>query len=70
MTALIAAAARRRQIRLAYQCWEFMDTAGLEKNTYHYNAMISVAEKSKNLRTALDLLKEMDSRGIAKNEVT
>uniref|UniRef100_A0A7S3P439 Pentacotripeptide-repeat region of PRORP domain-containing protein n=2 Tax=Amphora coffeiformis TaxID=265554 RepID=A0A7S3P439_9STRA len=70
MTALIAAAARRRQIRLAYACWEFMDAARLEKNTYHYNAMISVAEKSKNLRHALDLLKEMDQRGIAKNEVT
>ena len=46
------------------------EQAGLEKNTYHYNAMISVAEKSKNLRHALDLLKEMDQRGIAKNEVT
>lgn len=70
MTALIAAAARRRQIRLAYACWEFMDQARLEKNTFHYNAMISVSEKSKNLRQALDLLKEMDQRGIAKNEVT
>lgn len=70
MTALIAAAARRRQIRLAYACWEFMDQARLEKNTFHYNAMISVSEKSKNLRQALDLLKEMDQRSIAKNEVT
>lgn len=70
MTALIAAAARRRQIRLAHACWEFMDRVGLDKNTYHYNAMISVAEKSKNLRHAMDLLKEMDQRGIAKNEVT
>lgn len=70
MTALIAAAARRRQIRLAYACWDYMDVARLEKNTYHYNAMISVAEKGKNLRHALDLLKEMDQHGIAKNEVT
>jgi pentatricopeptide repeat protein len=70
MQALIAAAARRRQIRLAFACWEYMDTARLEKNTYHYNAMISVAEKSKNLRHALDLLREMDQRGIPKNEVT
>lgn len=70
MTALIAAAGRRRQIRLAFACWDFMDQVGLEKNTYHYNAMISVAEKSKNLRHALDLLKEMDQRGIEKNEVT
>ena len=70
MTALIAAAARRRQIRLAYACWDFMDQARLEKNTYHYNAMVSVSEKGKNLRHALDLLKEMDQRGIAKNEVT
>eukprot|EP00523_Entomoneis_sp_CCMP467_P016190 CAMPEP_0168783450 /NCGR_PEP_ID=MMETSP0725-20121227/9697_1 /TAXON_ID=265536 /ORGANISM="Amphiprora sp., Strain CCMP467" /LENGTH=929 /DNA_ID=CAMNT_0008833437 /DNA_START=237 /DNA_END=3026 /DNA_ORIENTATION=+ len=70
MTALIAAAARRRLIRLAQTCWRFMDKAGLEKNVFHYNAMISVTEKDKNLRAALDLLKEMDDRGIEKNEIT
>eukprot|EP00522_Entomoneis_paludosa_P007935 CAMPEP_0172447950 /NCGR_PEP_ID=MMETSP1065-20121228/7079_1 /TAXON_ID=265537 /ORGANISM="Amphiprora paludosa, Strain CCMP125" /LENGTH=973 /DNA_ID=CAMNT_0013199323 /DNA_START=426 /DNA_END=3348 /DNA_ORIENTATION=- len=70
MTALIAAAARRRLIRLAQTCWRFMDKAGLEKNVFHYNAMISVTEKDKNLRAALDLLKEMDERGIEKNEIT
>ncbi|KAL7559726.1 hypothetical protein ACA910_003311 [Epithemia clementina (nom. ined.)] len=70
MTALIAAAARRRLIRLAQTCWRFMDKAGLEKNVFHYNAMISVTEKDKNLRAALDLLQEMDDRGIEKNEIT
>jgi pentatricopeptide repeat protein len=70
MTAVIAAAARRRQVRLAQQCWEWMDRVGMEKNVYHYNSMISVMEKDKNFREAMNLLKEMESRNIPKNEVT
>jgi pentatricopeptide repeat protein len=70
MTAIISAAARRRQIRLAHECWEWMDRARIPKNVYHYNSMISVTEKDKNYREALELLKQMEQKGIAKNEVT
>jgi pentatricopeptide repeat protein len=70
MTALISGAARRRQMRLAQACWEYMDARRLEKNVYHYNSMISVAEKNKDYRMALSLMEEMSRRHIEKNEVT
>jgi pentatricopeptide repeat protein len=70
MTAIISAAARRRNIQLAYSCWDWMDECKLEKNVYHYNSMISVMEKDKDFRSALDLLEEMTRRRIKKNEVT
>jgi len=70
LTAIIATAARRRNIGLAHTCWEWMDRAGMEKNVFHYNSMISVMEKDRNYQGALDIMKEMSDRNIAKNEVT
>ena len=70
MTALISVAARRKNIGLGYAVWDWMDYAGLSKNTFHYNSMISVTEKARNYQRALDLLKEMTDRNVAKNEVT
>ena len=70
LTALISSAARRRNVKLAQLFWEWMDEAGVPKNTFHYNSMISATEKSRNFRQALALMKEMERRGIAKNEVT
>jgi len=69
-TAILTAAARQRNVRLAETFWVWMDHRKLEKNTFHYNSMISVCEKGKNYRKTLDLLKEMTDRKIAKNEVT
>lgn len=70
MTALIAMAARERNIRLAHDIWYWMDRAKLEKNIFHYNSMISVAEKARNFREGLDLMREMDDKRVSKNEVT
>jgi pentatricopeptide repeat protein len=55
---------------MAGMIWSWMDGAGVEKNTFHYNSMISATEKSRNYRQALALLREMEQRKIPKNEVT
>ena len=48
-----------------------MDTQDdLEKNIFHYNAMISVTEKAKDFRAALNFLREMKDKKVPKNEVT
>lgn len=70
MTAILSSAARKRHIRLARACWDHMDQAGMDKNVFHYNAMISVFEKDRKLGEALNLLKEMERKNISKNEVT
>lgn len=70
MTALISVAARRKNIGLGHAVWDWMDHAGISKNTFHYNSMISVTEKARDYQRALGLLKEMKERKIAKNEVT
>jgi pentatricopeptide repeat protein len=70
MTALISVAARRKNIGLGHAVWDWMDQAGIPKNTFHYNSMISVTEKARDYQRALDLLKEMKERKIPKNEVT
>jgi pentatricopeptide repeat protein len=49
---------------------QWMDARKMEKNTFHYNAMISVTEKAQDYRRALALLNEMSKRGVEKNEVT
>ena len=69
-TALISSAARRRNVKMAHMVWDWMDEAGLQKNTYHYNSMISVGEKAKNHRQSLALMREMEAKNIPKNEVT
>jgi len=70
LTALISSAARRRNLHMAQIIWDWMDVAGVEKNTFHYNSMISATEKSKNFRHALALMREMEAKRIPKNEVT
>jgi hypothetical protein len=65
-TAIISAGGRQRNIRLAENVWRWMDVAGLEKNVFHYNAMMSAV----GYRQTLTLLQEMTDRKIAKNEVT
>jgi pentatricopeptide repeat protein len=70
LTALISIAARRKNIGLGYAAWDWMDHAGIAKNTFHYNSMISVTEKARDYQHALALLKEMKERNIKKNEVT
>jgi hypothetical protein len=65
-TAVISAGARQRNMRLAENVWRWMDRAGLEKNTFHYNAMMSAV----GFRQTLTLLQEMTDRKIDKNEVT
>lgn len=70
LTALISSAARRRNVHMAGLIWAWMDVAGVEKNTFHYNSMISATEKSRNYRQALALMREMEKKNIPKNEVT
>lgn len=70
MTAILSNLARRRNVGIALSVWQWMDSAGIEKNVFHYNAMISVCEKTKDHRRAMQLLDEMDSKGIRKNQVT
>jgi pentatricopeptide repeat protein len=70
LTALISIAARRKNIGLGHAAWDWMDHAGIAKNTFHYNSMISVTEKARDYQYALALLQEMKDRGIMKNEVT
>jgi hypothetical protein len=65
-TAIISAGARQRNMRLSENVWKWMDRAGLEKNTFHYNAMMSAV----GFRQTLTLLQEMTDRKIDKNEVT
>jgi pentatricopeptide repeat protein len=70
LTALISIAARRKNIGLGHAAWDWMDHAGIAKNTFHYNSMISVTEKARDYQHALALLQEMKERNIKKNEVT
>lgn len=70
ITAIISTLARRRKMGIALGVWQWMDQAGIEKNVFHYNALISVCEKVKDNQRALRLLDEMEERKISKNEVT
>lgn len=70
VTAILSQLARRRNIHVAVQVWDWVDSAGIEKNVYHYNTMISVCEKVKDHRRAMSLFQEMHRRNIPKNEVT
>jgi pentatricopeptide repeat protein len=70
ITAILSQLARRRKIGIANAVWDWMDSAGIEKNVYHYNTMISVCEKTKDHRRAMQLFHEMERRSIQKNEVT
>lgn len=70
VTAIISNLARRRNLRLASTVWDWIDSIGIKKNTFHYNSMISVCEKVRDYKRALKLLDEMKEKGVAKNEVT
>ena len=70
VTAIISNLARRRNLRLANTVWDWIDSVGIKKNTFHYNSMISVCEKVRDYRKALNLLDEMRQKGVPKNEVT
>ena len=70
ITAILSQLARRRKVGLANAVWDWMDSAGIEKNVYHYNTMISVCEKVKDHRRAMQLFKEMERGNIQRNEVT
>ena len=69
-TAILSQLARRRKIGVANALWDWMDSAGVEKNVFHYNTMISVCEKTKDHHRAMQLFHEMERKGIQKNEVT
>ena len=70
VTAIISNLARRRNLRLATIVWDWIDSVGIKKNTFHYNSMISVCEKVRDYNKALQLLDEMQRKGVEKNEVT
>jgi pentatricopeptide repeat protein len=70
VTAIISNLARRRNLRIANEVWNWMDQIGIDKNTFHYNSMISVCEKVRDYNRALRLLNEMEEKKVAKNEVT
>jgi pentatricopeptide repeat protein len=70
VTAIISNLARRRNLRIANAVWDWIDSIGIDKNTFHYNSMISVCEKVRDYAKALRLLDEMKERKVAKNEVT
>lgn len=70
VTAIISNLARRRNLRLASIVWDWIDSVGIKKNTFHYNSMISVCEKVRDYNKALQLLDEMQRKGVEKNEVT
>lgn len=70
VTAIISNLARRRNLRLATIVWEWIDSVGIKKNTFHYNSMISVCEKVRDYNKALQLLEEMEKERVDKNEVT
>ncbi|KAG7356453.1 PPR: pentatricopeptide repeat domain containing protein [Nitzschia inconspicua] len=70
VTAIISNLARRRNLRIANAVWDWIDSIGIDKNTFHYNSMISVCEKVRDYNKALRLLAEMSDKKVAKNEVT
>jgi pentatricopeptide repeat protein len=70
VTAIISNLARRRNLRIANAVWDWIDSIGIDKNTFHYNSMISVCEKVRDYNKALRLLDEMSEKKVAKNEVT
>lgn len=70
VTAIISNLARRRNIKLASTVWDWIDSVGIKKNTFHYNSMISVCEKVRDYKRALRLLDEMKQKSVPKNEVT
>jgi pentatricopeptide repeat protein len=70
VTAIISNLARRRNLRLASAVWDWIDSVGIRKNTFHYNSMISVCEKVRDYNKALGLLDEMKEKHVQKNEVT
>jgi pentatricopeptide repeat protein len=70
LTAILSNLARRRKIGIALSVWQWMDTADIRKNVFHYNSLISVCEKMKDNKRALRLMDEMREKGIPKNEVT
>jgi pentatricopeptide repeat protein len=72
ITAILSQLGRRRQMRVAYQVWSWMDKTvpRIKKNIFHYNALINVCEKSKDWKGALDLLHQMDNNFVEKNEIT
>lgn len=70
VTAIISNLARRRKVKIALSVWDWIDSVGIKKNTFHYNSMISVCEKVRDFNKALKLLDEMKAKNIAKNEVT
>lgn len=70
LTAILSNLARRRKIGIALSVWQWMDTACIKKNVFHYNSLISVCEKMKDNKRALRLMDEMGEKGIPKNEVT
>ena len=70
VTAIISNLARRRKLKIALAVWDWIDSVGIKKNTFHYNSMISVCEKVRDYTKALKLLDEMREKNIDKNEVT
>jgi pentatricopeptide repeat protein len=71
ITAILSQLGRRRQMNVAMQVWHWMERAeGINRNVFHYNALINVCEKIKDWKRALDLLRQMDEEGVAKNEIT
>lgn len=70
ITGILSNLARRRKIGIAMAIWNWMDTAGIKKNVFHYNSLISVCEKVRDHHKALMLLEEMDRKNVKKNEVT
>jgi pentatricopeptide repeat protein len=70
VTAIISNLARRRNLKLASTVWDWIDSVGIKKNTFHYNSMISVCEKVRDYTRALRLLDEMKLKKVPKNEVT
>lgn len=71
ITAILSQLGRRRQMNVAMQVWHWMErTEGIQRNVFHYNALINVCEKIKDWKRALELLRQMDEEGVAKNEIT
>lgn len=70
VTAIISSLARRRNLHLANAVWNWVDHAGIPKNTFHYNSMISCCEKVRDYKKAIQLMDEMRIKNVTKNEVT
>lgn len=70
ITAIISNLARRRNLNISNAVWEWVDRAGIQKNTFHYNSMISCCEKVRDYKKAIHLLDEMKHKNVPKNEVT